>query len=102
MRRLVYFKDVIPQDIIDKTDRSGRSDALLNDRNCCLLARYYYYMRYKEKCYEEILDKLVDEFFLSAIRINRLIQQNVSLVKKLKDNDVSLYQLKNHWPQFKW
>jgi hypothetical protein len=101
MRGQKLFKDVIRAGEA-VTEGRGRNDSLLAQRNACLLARYYYYGRYKERCYEDILSLLVKEFFLSSIRISRLVQQNSSKIKELKDKEMSIYELQRTWPQYKW
>ena len=67
-----------------------------------MLARYYYYGYLRNKSYEDIISLIVGEFFLSPDRIARIIQQNISFIKELKERKFSLNQLQNTWPHFKW
>ncbi len=99
MRGKKLFNDVIKN---DTELRKGRNDSLLIKRNNCMLARYYYYGYFKEKCFEEIIQLLVADFFISPIRIARIVQENSDKIKELKDKRVSVYLLQQHYPQYKW
>ncbi len=102
MRGQKLFKNLISEDEAEKSIRRGRNDDLLERRNSCLVARYYYYGRYKGKCFEEILQIMVSEFFLTPSRIVRIIRENIDTIKAIKEKNISVYQLQNAWPQFKW
>lgn len=99
MRGQKLFNDVIKN---DTELRKGRNDALLLKRNDCMLARYYYYGHFKEKCFEEIIQLLVADFFISPLRISRIVQENSEKIKELKDKGVSVYLLQQNYPQYRW
>ncbi len=99
MRGKKLFNDVIKN---DSELRKGRNDELLVKRNNCMIARYYYYGYFKEKCFEEIIQLLVADFFISPLRIARIVQENSDKIKELKDKRVSVYLLQQHFPQYRW
>lgn len=99
MRGKKLFNDVIKN---DTELRKGRNDELLVKRNSCMIARYYYYGYFKEKCFEEIIQLLVADFFISPLRIARIVQENSDKIKELKDKRVSVYLLQQHFPQYRW
>jgi hypothetical protein len=102
MRGSRTFNDLINNSGLNTTSRKGRNDNLVNRRNECLFARYYYYGYYKNKCYEEMLKLLGGEFFLSPIRVARLIQNNTEQVLAIKQRNPSLTYFSNRWPHLKW
>jgi hypothetical protein len=82
--------------------QKGRKDELLEDRNKCLVARYYYYGHLKARSYEDILLLLVREFFLSPDRINRIVLNYAETIAEMKQQKVSLYRLSVLWPHLCW
>lgn len=100
MRGQKQYNDVLKKETTKRG--KGRNESLLTKRNNCLLARYYYYGHFREKCFEDILQLLAADFFLSNVRIIRLVQQNSEKIKELKDSEATIYQLQQSWPQFKW
>jgi hypothetical protein len=102
MRGQKLFNDIIKSELPDRSEHKGRSESLLSKRNNCMLARFYYYGEYRRKNYESIIQLMVAEFFLSPERISRIITQNAAVIRKMKEDHVSKYQLQAGWPQFKW
>ncbi len=101
MRGRKLFNELLQPGMAEPV-RKGRNDTLQEDRNKCLVARYYYYGHFKGKSYEDILLLLVREFFLSITRINKIVQENAEVVARLKQNNVSLYMLSIKWPHLCW
>ncbi len=102
MRGQKLFNNILPVNNSDKCQRKGRNDVLIEQRNNCMLARYYYYSCIRAKKYDEILSIIVKEFFLSPSRISKILLDKLDDIKKMKENGISVYQLQNLWPQFKW
>lgn len=102
MRGQKLFNSIIKRNSDEKLNKRGRNEELLDQRNSCMIARYYYYGKYKGKCFEEILLTMASEFFLTTTRISRIIQENTEVIKEMKDNEVSIYQLQANYPHFKW
>ena len=100
MRGQRTFDNIIK--IESEGSQRGRNNTLLSRRNNCLIDRYYYYGHHKGKCYEDILLALVDEFFLSPDRMNRIIQENISRVRERMEQSISVGYLQKQWPQLRW
>lgn len=95
------FKDIVKADVA-KSATKGRSESLLSKRNNCMLARFYYYGQIRNKSFENILELMTAEFFLSTERISRIISQNATEIMKMKQRETTIYQLQTSWPQFRW
>jgi len=102
MRGKQLLKQLHPSAPAPEQNGKGRSSRLLQLRDKCLLARYFYYSHFKKRRFEEILQAIVDEFFLSHERIVDIIAANVQDITQLKEQQTTLTQLKHQWPQFKW
>ena len=102
MRGQKIFNETIKESGLGAPVRKGRSDSLVSKRNECLIARYYYYGYYKNKCYEEIIRLLITEFFLSPATIAIIIQNNTDELQSVKLRKKSLYYFQSHWPHLKW
>jgi hypothetical protein len=102
MRGQRIFNEIIKGHSLNTTATKGRNNKLLAKRNECLLARYYYYGHFKNKCYEEILRLLMTEFFLSPGTIINIIQSNTEELQTIRQRVMALYYFQNHWPHLKW
>jgi len=102
MRGQKVFNEIIRSSSLAAPLRRGRSSALVTKRNECLIARYYYYGYYKNKCYEDIIRLLTAEFFLSPTTIAAIIQTNSEMLHAIKQRSPVLYYLQSHWPHMRW
>jgi hypothetical protein len=102
MRGQRLFKEIIKGDGLGAPAQKGRNNRLLEKRNKCLLARYYYYGYFKNFCYEEIIRELVNEFFLSPNTIAAIVQQNVEQLHAMRKHTLVVYSFQNRWPHLKW
>ena len=82
--------------------RKGRSNKLVEKRNECLLARYYYYGNFTEKRYDVIMQQLSEEFFLSVVTIQDLVQDNVKFLYDMKDMHPRLAYFETKWQHLVW
>ena len=102
MRGQRIFNELIRDTSLSGTARRGRNASLLGLRNDCLLARYYYYGHYRNKCYEDIIRLLVSEFFLSGTTITTLIQAHTTELYQLKQRKPTIYSFQIRWPHMRW
>ena len=102
MRGQKIYNEVIKGEGLNTNARKGRNSNLVERRNECLLARYFYYGFYKNKCYEDIMRILVTEFFLSPNTIAGIVQNNEELLKAVKQRARVSYYFQNRWPHLKW
>lgn len=101
MRGQKLFNELMNAGLAETVKR-GRSDELNNDRNICLAARYYYYGHLKERRYDECMTLLVKEFFISASRISRILQDYAERITEMKAQKITVYKLTQAWPHLKW
>jgi hypothetical protein len=82
--------------------RKGRNNMLLARRNECILARYYYYGYFKNKNYEEIMQLLMNEFYIAPFTISRLVQESMEQLQQIKQKSPSIGYFSLRWPHLKW
>ena len=102
MRGQKIFNEIIKDSGIIRTPRRGRNNTLIDKRNDCLIARYYYYASVRNKCYEDTLRQIVSEFFLSPATIANIVQEHAEQLYYLKQKGPVLYYFQNRWPHLKW
>lgn len=72
---LCLFTEETPPEVQPAVaDRPGRNEDLVRQRDELLLHRYYYYVKIVRRQYQDTLDLLQAEFFLSQRRIVDIIQ----------------------------
>lgn len=82
--------------------RKGRSTELHTLRNDCLIARYYFYVKYSGLRYSLILRILSKEFFLSEVTIPDILDANFEKLAALKKQPPDKAVLKEKWPHLNW
>jgi len=102
MRGQKTYKELIKGSGLDNTLRKGRNNTLLAMRNDSLIARYYYYGYIKSKSYEDTLQTLVTEFFLSPFTIANVVMEHSDEVYALKQKSPTIYYFQHRWPHMKW
>ena len=102
MRGQKIFNQIIKDSGITKEHRKGRNNSLVDKRNECLVARYYYYAAIKNKCFEDILRQMVSEFFLSPTTISMIVRGGSDQLQSLKQKAPVIYYFQNNWPHMKW
>ncbi len=101
MRGEKLFKDLLRANEAQPA-RKGRKNELVEDRNNCLMARYYFYGHVKGRCYEDIIQLLTREFFLSPYRIHSIVLQHATDITDWKEKNITLYQMSARWPHLSW
>ena len=102
MRGQKLFNELIKDNGTEEVQQKGRSNSLVHRRNACLAARYYYYAHFKHKCYEDILQQIMNEFFLSPATIVHIIQHESEQLLLLRKAAPTIYYFQNRWPHLKW
>lgn len=96
------FEDVFEQPPVLTVTRQGRSDYLHNQRNECLVERYYFYGKFTNNRYEAILDTLKHEFFIEAETIQDRISENFHIIERLKSEQPPKSYYQKKWPYLVW
>jgi hypothetical protein len=87
---------------VEKNTNKGRSTALVQQRNECLMARYFFYSKLLRRSYEEIIGNLSGEFFLCTETVTRIIFDNNHILQQLKTQENSLRAFRSKWKHMKW
>lgn len=96
------YNEIIKGNGLGSPVNKGRNNKLINRRNECLLARYYYYGHFKNMLYEETVRKLVSEFFLSPNTIAGIIVDHAEQLQALRQRAQVMFYFQNNWPHLKW
>lgn len=72
-------------------------------RNECLIDRFYYYSsKTPRPCYNDVINILSDEFFLSPFTIPEIISDNYSILRTVRQNQPSIRNLRDKWKHLVW
>jgi len=99
---LSLFADVFEKPAPEASRKKGRSAELNARRNECLVDRYFFYGKYTDKRYSNIIEILSQEFFLSTVTIPEVISENVALLAKLKKEQPSKSFFSKKWTHLNW
>lgn len=84
------------------TERKGRGEDYIIQRNKLLLSRYYYYGHFTDKRFPVILNCLSREFQLAERTIQNILQTETAILKELRNNKPDLAYFKRKFPWFAW
>lgn len=98
----MIFNNIIPPTRTNPQLIKGRNKELINERNLMILHRYYYYVRIQRKRYDDVLDELAKEFFLTCRRIIDIVSENAEKLNEINKNQLSIKDLKTAYPFFIW
>ncbi len=89
-------------DVVAEKPRKGRNPELANTKNRCLVHRYYYYGKFSNKRYPDIIKDLSREFWLTPSTIPRILDEYYSELQYLKTVATSKDFFKKEWPHLVW
>lgn len=96
------FKEIFVAERTVQTLRQGRSEELINQRNECLVDRYYYLGRETGKRYDLLLEQLRREFFIETVTIAERIGENRDQLEVLKRQRPDRDYFAAKWPHLVW
>lgn len=83
--------------------KKGRNAELQAEKDECLCYRYYYYtVIHSIKIYEQRMEVLSREFWLSKDTIPRIIEEHEVLMKRLKNELPTVELLQEKYPWIVW
>lgn len=88
--------------LLSKPSRRGRNEMLIENRNECLFYRFYYYSRIKRLRYEDVLEVISNEFFLTPRTISNLIADESEYQKEVFKEKLSVKELEKKFDFLKW
>jgi hypothetical protein len=82
----------------------GRDKSLLQKRDNALIHRHYFYLKIKRLQYQDILDKLSEEFFIAQYTIIERLQmeENHRLLRRIITNNLQVRDLRKLYPFLVW
>jgi len=76
---------------------------LVENRNKCLLTRYYFLSEIKRLRFDDVLKQLSEnEFFLTEKYITNIIREGGNYLQELRDNKKTQIEFKKDYPGFRW
>jgi len=94
--------DLEPIDDTEQEKTKGRDAVLLAQRNEQILRRYLWHSRERKLTYEWILEQLVIEFKLSESTLGQLIGNSSAELYNMKQEPMTIGQLREKYPYAKW
>jgi hypothetical protein len=88
--------------LLNKPSRRGRNEILIENRNECLLYRYYYYAKIKRLRYEDVLEVVSKEFFISTRTITNILMEESEYQKKVFKEKLDVKELEKKFDFLKW
>lgn len=86
----------------EHSSQKGRSKQLIAHRDECLVYRYFFYAKIKKLQYDDSLNMLMKEFFISKIRIIELLMINQIQLTELNKSNIEVKDLAKRFPFYNW
>jgi hypothetical protein len=99
---LSLFEPPMTVVVNNDAEKRGRSEALLLKRNNLLFHRHYYYVKIKRLQYQDLLDVLEAETFITQRTIIDITQRNTIALREVYKNRPDVKVLKAMFPHMNW
>lgn len=86
----------------NESEKANKKGSLTDERDECILYRYYFYCQIKEIRFDVALTYLEKEFFISASTITNRLTVKGELLKEIITAKNKPQTLKKKYPQFNW
>jgi hypothetical protein len=97
---LLFDETIVPVDAPKKA--TGRDSALIENRDTFLLHRVYFKSSIQRKLYDDVLDEMTTEVFLTRRMLQDIITRKTDELLQVKRNKPSTKELKEKWPHIVW
>ena len=97
--------EVINNSIVvnELNNKESRRSRLIERRNRCLIARFYYWTEIKRLRFDDVLNVLQEEeFFIKDRNIMNIINSSNDYLNNLINNSATPRELKKQYPTFNW
>lgn len=101
LNNLLFIEDG-PAATLPKPPTIGRDPDLITKRDDLLLHRVYFKTRIQRKYYDDALQELEDELFLSKTRIAKIITEKKESLLLLKKQQITTDHLRVKFPFIVW
>jgi len=96
----VLYNQLIPNSVA-KNKGNGRKP-YLEARHSAMACRYYYHAYICRRRYDDCLNHLSEEFFLSPQQIVNQLQSRLALINSMVEDDMPPAELRKRYPFFDW
>ena len=96
------FNDLIEEDQYPLKVVKGRSEELDDLRNECLVTRYLYMMQLTGWRLDLLKKMIAVDFFLRIRTVEKILDANYMLLKKIREKLPAKKELEKKWPQYSW
>lgn len=96
------FADIFTEQELPKQSNKGRNADLIAQRNECLIDRYFYLGETTGLRYELLVKRVAQEFFLSAVTVPEIINDNLDKLLQLKKAKPGKKYFQEKWQHLAW
>lgn len=76
--------------------------AFMPDRDAAIAYRFYYHYKLLRRTFEDAVDGMQNEFFISSSTIVTRLTQNDALLRDITNNKPTRNDLRKRYPHFNW
>ena len=88
---------LIDSPAVSEEKPNGRDPELVEARNVHIMYRYHYYCTFTDKRWDVVLGLLSGEFYLSEVTLNKIIQENSVLRRRIMNEAPSIAAMKKKY-----
>ena len=100
--KILLFDDNIVTVDAPNENRGGRNPLLIEKRDEFLFHRIYFKTTVQRKLYEDVLDELESEVYLSKTMLKKIINSRTDELLQIKRNKPTIKELKDKFPHIVW
>jgi hypothetical protein len=98
----LLYEDLIPSSLEETAGKKSQRNAFLDERDDALAHRYYYYAHLCRYRYDDCLNALSREFFLTANVIIQRLTSRTELIRQLVSEDKQPGELRRLYGWYNW
>lgn len=98
---VTLFKDIFTQEA-PEAQRRGRSTTFDNERNECLITRYYFFGLKTGLRYELLVRIISRQFWISQRTVQNILFANHDILVRLRKENPTKTDLEKKWPHLNW
>jgi hypothetical protein len=85
-----------------KIQKKGRNLDLIKKRNTVILYRYYMYKNFSKWGYEQIIETISEEIYLSTRTVTDILTANLQELRQITSEKPDLRVLDKQFPHYDW
>ena len=96
------YSSIFPSAVVVEAPRKGQRNVHIDKRDEALACRYYYHAQILRRRYDDCLQHLELEFFITPSVIIQRLNDKQSLLKELVSKKTTVAELKKQYPYYVW